>query len=538
MGIVLVVGVLGTASHRYTTTVIAENGGVFREGMTGAPHYLNPLLSAFNQTDQDLTPLIFDGLVKVDVRGVYHPDLAKKWWIDTTGMTYTVALRPDVRWHDGQLFTADDVLYTIQVMQSPNFPGLPSLHDFWSNVRVKKITDYVVQFRLAEPLSSFLDALTIGILPAHLWKNIPVDVLDKSDLNLNPVGTGPFKFQALYRDHLALVPNPFQHGGQPYLQSVDFYFYPNPFAMLNAYQKGNLDGMSDIPPDLLPEAKQLDDLQLFFGARPAYVAILLNLQNADVPYLQDVRVRRALLMAIDRQKLIDKVLNGAGVIAETPFLPDSWAYTNDIHHYTYDPGAAKQLLTAAGWQRQGDSFRSKAGKPLTLTLYCDDRSVHIALGQAIVQAWRAIGVDAQLKTASFADIVNDQLRPHKFQAALVRWDLHGDPDPYPLWHSTQMEHGQNYGGWQNRHADEAMEQGRRAITMTDRITAYHAFQQIFADQVPALLLYASMFTCGVRDNIHGVRMGSVTRPADCFRYFSAWYIAEKRVPVYPAADQP
>jgi len=535
---VLVVGVLSTVSHRYTTTVVAENGGVYREGVSGAPHYLNPLLSAFNQTDQDLTPLIFNGLVKVDARGMYHPDLASRWWVDSTGMTYTLSLRPGVRWHDGQLFTADDVLYTIHTMQSPDFPGLQSLHDFWSNIQVKKITDYVVQFRLAEPLSSFLDALTIGILPAHLWQDIPVDVLDKSDLNLNPVGTGPFKFQALYRDHLALVPNPFWPGGRPYLQGIDFYFYPNSFSVLTAYQKGEVDGIAEIPPDLLPQVKRFKDLQLFFGTQPTYLAILLNLNNAEVPYLQDVRVRRALLMAIDRQKLIDNVLNGAGVIAETPFLPHSWAYTNDIHHYAYDPEAAMRLLATAGWREQGDGFRTKAGRRLTLILYSDDSPTHVAVSKAVVEAWRAIGVDAQIKTDSFANVLGQQLRTHKFQAALVRWDLRGDPDPYPLWHSTQVKRGQNYGGWQNRHADEAMEKGRRAVDIADRMAAYHAFQQIFADEVPALLLYAPMYSCGVRNDIHGVRMGNITRPADCLRYFSEWYMAEKRVPVYPAPNEP
>ncbi len=515
-------------------SVVAAKGGIYREGIAGAPRYLNPLLAQFNQADQDLTPLLFRGLVRVDEGGRYHPDLARQWWVDPSGMTYTVALRQDVYWHDGAPLVADDVLYTVHTMQSPDFPGLKSLHDFWGNVQVKKLDDHAVQFSLAEPLAPFLDALTIGILPDHLWHNIPASLLTKSELNLHPVGTGPFRFQGLYRNRLVLVPGNFLGGEQPYLDAVHFYFYPDAYALLAAYQRGEVDGVADIPLSLLPEIKHFDDMQLFFGIRSSYISVLLNQQNDDVPYLRDRRVRRALLMAINRQGLVDDLLNGAGVVAETPFLPYNWAYTNDIRHYAYDPKEAAQILTQAGWQEMDDGVRAKDGRRLSILLYTDDLPLHVAVGQALVAAWNDIGVDAHMKQVSFASLLGEHLSTHRFQAALVRWDLSGDPDPYPLWHSTQIDGGQNYGGWRNRYADEELEIGRRTTDFQKRVQAYHHFQDIFAQEVPALLLYYPVYTYGVRNTVRGVRVGTMTRPADRFHFFSQWYVAEKRVPVFPS----
>lgn len=540
LGAVLLIGLLGLASYNYTTVLIPARGGVYREGIAGSPLHLNPLLSTFNLVDQDIDALIFRALARFDERGRVVPDLAEEWQISGDGRRYTVRLRPGQRWQDGVPITSEDVLFTFRTLQHPEFPGDPTIAEFWRSVTIEKVDELTVRFVLSEPLAPFLDELTTGLLPAHIWQAVEdIALMDRSRLNTRPVGNGPFQVQALDAISMTLVPNPYFPGPQPYLDAVNIRFYPDDASVLEAYRNGEVDGVGRILPQDLPMAEKIEDMHLYFSPVPGYVAILFNLRNPNTPFFAEKEVRQALLHALDRQALIDRFLNGMGLIAHTPILPNTWAYTDQVTQYPYDPDRARALLDRAGWvDRDGDGVRERDGRPLRFLLHGDDDPARAGMLTAIAAYWRQIGVEAVPKPVTFAGLVGDFLVPRTFEAALVSWRLYGDPDPYPLWHSTQIEEGQNYAGWDNGRADELIEAARRTHDPNRRITLYHEFQRLFADELPALLLYHPVYAFGVRDTVKGVAVGPLHRPGDRHRTLANWYVRVRRVPVTAVTATP
>ncbi len=532
LGIVLLSSLLAYSAYSFTNVVVPDRGGTFREGVAGSIQYINPLLCHFNEVDQDLCALVFRGLMRFDEYGRVVPDLADgSPQISPDGLTYTFRLRADLQWQDGVPITADDVIFTVRLMQDPDFPGVPFLGNLWRTVKAEKLDDRTVRFTLTQPYTPFLDYTTIGLLPAHLWKGVAADQLLQSQLNIRPVGNGPFQVTEVSADHVRLEPNPRYAGPAPYLAAVEFRFYPDYASLYEAFDQGEIEGISRVLPQDLSWAEGRQDLQLFSAPLSGYVIILLNLQNPNTPFLQEKPVRQALMYALDRQKLVDEVLNGQGIVAHSPFMPYNWAYNADVKRYTQDVEKARRLLDEAGYvDSDGDGIRERDGRPLRLILLSDDSPARQKLAEAISQAWRAIGVEAVPQAVTFTGLVSDFIVPREFDAAILSWELSGDPDPYPLWHSTQITNGgQNYSGWANRRADELMEAARAIVNVEKRKALYREFQEIFAEELPGLLLYYPVYTYGVSSKVHGVEIGPLNEPSDRFRSIDRWYMVTRRV---------
>ena len=457
---------------------------------------------------------------------------ASDWTISGDALDYTFHLKPEQYWHDGQPVTADDVLFTIGILQNPNVYSLPDLTSLWRSVKAEKLDDLTVRFHLSEPFTPFLDYTAIGLLPKHIWEGVPPADLATKSLNATPIGNGPLKVTEIAADHIRLEPSPYYRGSSPYISALELHYYPDHASLFTAFVKGEIDGISQVLPQDLPEATARDDLSLFSAVQSEYLSIVFNLKNEDVPFLQEKEVRQALYYGLDRKRLIDEVAGGQGIIAHTPLLPENWAYNPNVRKYNYDPAKAAQLLEKAGWvDSDGDGIRDKNGRPLRFMLYSNDDPARQALIEHIAADWRAIGVDAQPTPVTFAGLVTDFLNPRRFDAALIGWELTGDPDPYPLWHSTQaVGGGQNYSGWSNTQADELMEKGRAIVDENQRKVLYYKFQDIFAEELPALLLYYPVYTYGVSSRVHNVQIGSLNRPSERFASFADWYILTKRVP--------
>ncbi len=531
LGIVLLAVLLRYASYNFTTVTVPDRGGTFVEGVAGNPQYLNPLFSQYNQVDGVLCSLLFNGLTRFDEEGNVVADLAETFTVSSDGLTYDFRLRSGLYWHDGAPVTAADVLYTVGAMQSDEFPGVSWLGTLWRAVQVSApegADGLAVRFTLEQPLAPFLDYTTIGLLPAHLWEKVPVAEMMQSQYNTHPIGTGPFELNKIDVTRAELTLNPRYFGAAPYLANLTFRFYSDHQSLLPAFDRGEIDGVSWIWPQDLDSAAKRSDLELLTAPISGYTLVYLNLANPNVPFFQEVEVRQALLLALNRQALIDTVLNGQGIVARTPVLPSTWAYDAEVAQYEYDPGRAAELLDQAGWRdTDGDGVRDRDGRKLAFVLLGDDQE----MVDFISSAWAKIGVQAAAQSVTLPGLTSDFLVPRTFDAAIVHWELAGDPDPYPLWHSTQAKDGQNYSGWDDRDADTAIEQGRAVNDVSQRRTYYQQFQQIFAEQVPALLLYHPVYTYGVRTTVHDVQLGPLNTAADRFRNIADWYIVTRRITV-------
>jgi len=535
------------------TTVIQTRGGTFVEGVAGYPQFINPLFSELNDVDRDLCALIFEGLTTVNEHNEIVPVLAERWDVSNNGLTYTFHLRPGVRWQDGEPFDADDVMFTIQVMQHADFPGLPYLSDLWRSVQVEKVDSLTVRFTILEPYAPFLDYTTIGLLPRHILKDVPVAELDQHPFNYAPIGTGLFKVEELTEEHIVLGTNPYHRlWGRTMLDHVEFRFYPGYEHLLKAYEAGEIMGVSRILAKDMARARANPDLQLLSARLSGYSLIFLNLNSPDKPFLRDQRVRQALMYALDRQRLIDEVLGGQGLVIHSPIMPQSWAYNPDVRHYGYSPQEAEKLLERAGWvlpdARQGGfgeikatgaNVRAKDGQRLEFTLLTNDVPDRVALAHAIADQWEQVGVQVYVQQVTMAELTQDHLIPRQFDAVLSQWQsLPPDPDPYPVWHSTQAtDGGQNYSGFVDRDADEAIEVARQLNDAGERARLYGEFQAIFAEQVPAILLYQAVYTYGVDPRVRNVQIAPMPDPSGRFRNIWQWAVGLQEIPLSDLNDQ-
>jgi len=530
-GILLLATLLGFSTYNLSTVLVPDRGGVFREGVAGNPRYLNPLLCDATDIDMDLCGLLYRGLTTIDKHGRVVPDLAASWQVDADKV-YTFRMKPNQYWHDGVPVTVDDVVFTINVLKDPNVYSLPDLTSLWRTVEVSKIDDLTVRFTLSQPFTPFMDYTTIGLLPRHIWQNVSPAELATKPLNATPIGNGMMRVVETAADHIRLEPSPFYRGPHPYLSAIELKFYPDHASLFTAFVNGEIDGISQVLPQDLPIATARADLNLFSAVQSEYLIVILNLTNKDVPFFQDKAVRQALMYGTNRDNLVNNVAGGQGIVAHSVVLPENWANDPEVKKYKYDPVLANKLLDGAGWvDKDGDGIREKDGKPLKFLLYSNDDPARVALIDQIAKDWKAIGVDAQPTPVTFAGLVGDFLNTRHFDAALIGWETTGDPDPYPLWHSTQAAGGgQNYSGWANQDADHIMEQARALTDEKARRQLYLRFQDIFAEEMPSLLLYYPVYTYGVNTRVHNVQIGALNQPSGRFATFADWYMLTRRIP--------
>jgi peptide/nickel transport system substrate-binding protein len=275
----------------------------------------------------------------------------------------------------------------------------------------------------------------------------------------------------------------------------------------------------------------MPSLHLYSAQSAGYGIVYLNLQSESLPFFQEKEVRQALLYLLDRQALIDESLQGQGVVAHSPVLPTTWAYEPTVQQYGYDPERAVGLLDASGWQdTDADMIRDKEGVALAFTLLTSEDPVRLQMAQQIAEQWRVGGVDVTVRPVS-SNAETDLVWARDYDAALIEVSLSADPDPYPLWHSTQGESGQNFSGFANEEADLLMEAGRVTIDREERAELYRSFQHLFAEEVPSLLIYYPIYTYAVDEKVEDVQLSPMFHASDRFRNVANWYMRTEDVVV-------
>lgn len=548
LGLLIVAYVVYQLLPRTATVQVPDAGGTYIEGVVGAPEYINPLLCDANNNlaDRDLCSLVFAGLTQFDENGEVVPHLAASWSIDGgagSAITYTFKLRPDAKWEDNAPVTADDVIFTVSLLKDPSFPGRPDIGRLWQAVNVIKVDDLTVQFELKQPYAPFLDVTTIGLLPQHILSGTTSASLVNINFNLQPKGNGPWKLadssQANNRiASIALEPNPAYFGPQPKIDRLVFRYYTNSQALLDAFRSGDVDGMANLSPEDQTLAEARNDVQINIGKQASYVGLLVNLRkDSGALALTDSVVRQALMYALDRDAVVREVLDGHGVVAHAPFLPDTWAYNPSVKKYGRDLDRAKQLLASAGYELRAvaptnEEVWQKDGEAISVKLLAPDTGSFPDVAEAVARQWRELGV--LVKVLPVRNLSRDFLNARQFQVALVEILLDGDPDPYPWWHISRVTQGQNYSGWENKDASEWLNQARTTADKGQRAALYQQFQNAFADDLPALLLYYPTYRYFTNARIGNVQIGNIMFPSDRFRGLVNWTVNTRRVPVAEA----
>ncbi len=521
------------------TVSVPATGGTFVEGMVGRPFSLNPLLSDPYPLDRELTDLIFDGLVAYDPSGMLVPALAESWSLSEDQLTVTVTLRDGLTWHDGRPVTTDDVAFTYGLMQDEGFPGDPALGNLWRSIAITPLDERSISFTLTQPYAPIFEALTRGILPAHVLGEIDPADLASLPFNQTPVGTGQFMVQSgqdwTRTGRLRLTPNPSYWRQGTQISDLEFRFFATADEMLAAFNNGELHAMNGLPPTLTPQVAAASGARLFTSTSPRYTALFFNLSDTGSAAVRTKEVRQAIAYAIDRPALVDEVLNGQGVEFEGPYLPGMWAARPDLMTaYGYQPETATALLDSAGWT--GPGTRVREGAPLVLRLVAINDAEQSAVANAIVTQLAAVGIEAQLTLLDGVDALREQLAERNFDIALVEIAPPDDPDLYDFWSQEAMVRGQNFAGWNNRRASEALEAGRQLYGQGERAPFYESFLRQYDADLPALTLYQHVSSYVLQESVQQAEIGRIWQPRDKYRTLPQWFLSYRDMTVSCPAD--
>ncbi len=548
----------GTAAlYRVSHSLLVEvprDGGTFTEGIVGTPRFVNPLL-ANTDADQDLTALVYAGLMTRNPDGTLVPELADHYTVSDDGTTYTFTLRDGLTFQDGVPLTADDVVFTVteaatEAIRSPLFAN-------WDGVTVKATDAHTVTFTLPQPYAPFIENTTLGILPKHIWNGLSADKFSFSQFNVTPVGAGPYRVVSVVRDRSG-IPTSYELAafdqyalGTPHISHVSFHLYRNSDEALAAYTAGTIDAVHGIAPASIDAALKspvgLPHTAILRAPQLRIFAVFFN-QNKQPVFLHD-EVRRALDEATPRMDIVGTILHGYGTALDTPLPPYLYtaAATEDADTGTESGTAgtstasstpqldhiarAQQILEHAGWARDATSgvymLKQKKGDPLTLsfTLSTVNTPELNDAAQRIVAAWRDMGAQVDLKVYDPSDLAQSIIRPRRYEALLFGEVIGHEADMYAFWHSSQRnDPGLNVAEFADIEADAALEKARTELDPTKRKELFGTFVARVADQHAAVFLYAPDFVYLVHDRVQNVSLHPIADPSDRFDGIQNWYI--------------
>jgi len=552
--VIFVVSSLATLEHLNQKLMVDRpmSGGQLTEGVLGSPRFINPLL-ATSDVDRDLVALTYSGLLRLKTDGSFEPDLAKSYDVSPDGLIYTFKLKPGLHWSDGEALTADDIVFTIGSTQDPAIKS--SRRASWNGVLVKKIDQGTVQFILKKPFFSFLDNATIGILPEHLWGKVKPEQFSLSNLNVNPVGSGPYVVKNISKDSSGIPVsyqlNPFKKFalGEAKISTLNLRFYGDEKALLAAYNQGEINSASAISSG---SAKKLEvgGKRILKSNLPRTFAVFLN-QNRS-PVLVNKEVRQALDEAVDRQTIVNKILNGYGQPLNG-VLPEN---LNSGANLTYNLDDAKEILTKAGWTMGAGGIlekrsvikttTKKGGKTITSSQSGPAQTLSFSLATAnipelkavatmVASNWTKLGAHVNLEFFEPSDLNQDLIRPRKYETLLFGEVTGRDSDLYPFWHSSQrLDPGLNVSMYTNAKVDKLLEEIRITtdggnLNSPQLADKYRAIAKEIDNDHPAVFLYSPYFLYAVPTDLKGITIPTITSSADRFARIHEWYFKTDRV---------
>ncbi len=528
----------------------ASTQRILREGVIGSVATLNPLFVR-TRPEQDIAALVFRGLTKLGPNDAVVPDLASSWTVSKDGKTYRFHLRLDARWQDGAKVTADDVVYTILVLQHPDYQG--PLAGQWRGITTKKIDASTVEFHLAAPVATFLAATRQAILPSHLLATTPVADLGSLPFDRQPIGDGPFRVAAISGEHVLLErwltaselasqqPATFVPGQVPLdpagwtaddasLDGIDFRLYPDAAHLASAFRAGTVDTAAGLDASTVAGLQSIAGTTVLRYPRSVVTTVALNLRFGQNMF-QDAHVRRALLLAVDRDAIVRDVLRTMGVRADTLIPPSSWAFdAKAAGRVPYSPSQAIKELKAAGWKRTKSGWLRPGSKTLVafdlLTVDVATNPIDVAIANRLVAAWKAIGLRVKLVALPPGQAVTARLVPGKFEAAVMDVNLGLDPDVFPLLASSQViAGGSNVSGYQSSELDPLLEAARQYASRATRVKRFAALEQGLAKELPMLPLVYGDYLYVVRTRLSGPTPQEIGTGSDRFWDVLTWRLA-------------
>lgn len=516
----------GSALVVFNTRFVIEipaRGGTLYEGLLGTPRFINPVL-ALSSLDKDLTTLVYAGLTKRDPSGNYVADLAESIVQSDDTLHYTITLKSWAKFHDGEKVTADDIMYTISMVQNPHIKSPHFLE--WEGVSVEKISDTELQISLKQPYPLFMEVLSLGILPKHLWKNLSEEQFSLSDYNIHPVGAGPFSIKTI--DTISGIPVRFTLAshkyytlGRPYLDTLVLNTYDTEKALITAYNKGDIGRMYGLAPEDLSLVDRLDRTTILTSRLPRIFSIFLNANKAE--FLTDKNVRKALSLVIDRDEIINTVYKGYATPITSPFPFDTTIGTSS------EATTTDSLIQAQALIAQSKYFKNASSTP-SITITTTNSPELRAIAELIKQKWETLGVKTQVLVYEPSDINQSVIKERDFQALLYGSLVAHPSDLYAFFHSSQRTYpGLNISGYASSKLDILLEDLRESTSSEEALSTYGDIKEEFNEETPGIFVYSPALIYLTKDKAETPIPVSILDSSGRFTLIEQWYINKEKV---------
>ncbi len=496
---------------------VPSKGGGLIEGSLGAPRFINPLL-ALSDADRDLTVLTYAGLMGYGPDGALVPVLAESFTITPDGKTYTFTVRDGAKFSDGTPVTASDVVFTVEKAQDPALKS-PEFAN-WANIRAEMVDARTVRFTLPKAYTPFLEDATLGILPSHLWRDISDEQFPFSPLQQEPVGAGPFRVNHVERDKNGAVKQYELRAfdgyalGRPYLSSLTFVFFKTEDELENAVERGRVESAYGVANDSALRAP----FSRIFG-------VFLN-ATAD-PAFSRLAVRKALSVAVDREKLVREVLGGYGTPVWGPVPPGSGVNVARPEVPEDSIGAASAILAADGWSYDEELrtwTNAEEKLELSFTLKTSNVPELRAIAEAVRSDWEKLGVSVSVEYYDPSDLAASVIRPRTYEALLFGMVVGRDRDLFAFWDSSQRaDPGLNIALYASRAVDTLLESLRVAQDPAVVEQDLAEVDALISADYPAVFTHAPDFVYAVPEDLRGVTLLRVAAPSDRFATAASWY---------------
>jgi peptide/nickel transport system substrate-binding protein len=492
----------GVASQAYTAPVASE-GGVYTEGVFGAIDTMNPLF-ATTPAERSASRLLFANLLTYDENNDLVGELAQSWEADSTGKIYTLKLKANAKWQDGIAVTADDALFTFNLIK--NADTRSPLYASWRNIGVEKVDNLTIKFTLPVSYAAFTSSLVMGILPHHVLKDVHPSQMRTDGYNRAPkVANGAFQFQDLTsvdidRMHylVRMTANPSFVMGQPKLTGFQLHAYKDSEDMPQAFASQEVAGLNNIG---INQVGSLGNAQNYTRIdAPLYNGVYAFLRT-DAPFFGDTRVRQALQSATDQDAIL-KLFGNHVQELQGPLLPGQIGYREDVKQPKQNIEKAKQLLDTSGWMARPDGKREKNGEPLKIRVVTVNSGNYPAVAEEVMRQWAQIGVEFDSLVVKPEDVQQNIIIPRAYDVLIYEIAIGRDPDVFAYWHSSQANTvGLNLSNYKSPKVDDELDSARTRLDTTLREAKYRLFVQQWVNEVPAIALYRPALTYVQNKNV-------------------------------------
>lgn len=501
-----------------TTEAITEStaGGTAIVAIHADPGILNPLLQSSALAGYVVSEMQ-DTLVELNESLVYEPRIATSWEVSPDGLAVTFHLQP-WKWSDGEPLTAYDVKTSFDLFKNPLI-GSPRAGDLEGVLRAVLVDSVTIRYEFDQPYPDILSKTVHSLLPAHITDFLDAEMVGSWSLNQQPISSGAFMLESWRHNRsLNLARNPFYSLSEPMLDRVIFKIIPETDAQVLALETGEVDMVSNIPPHLAERLASNPDLKIQEVRGRLFYFLTWNFSN---PLFEDARVRQALSLALDRQRMIDALLSGFGQTAFGPLPPGIWNHHPDLHADSFDPVKARQILEAAGWiDRDGDGIREKDGVKFSFEILARSGDPFREQGGVILREnFKAVGVEVGLITME-QSATFQRVEQGRFDAFFSRFRANVYGNPTSLIHSGSGDRF-NSGKYANSQVDSLLSVAVRIVDPQESLPVWYEIQEILTRDQPAAYLVYPVNLVGSNRRVRNIRPHMLSP----YNNLEQWWIA-------------